>query len=58
MLKNQSSQNWMKPIPSRPARRADSGHIFISSKQTPDVKNIARQSDSSMAKVNGQLANE
>jgi hypothetical protein len=58
MLKNQSSQNWMKPIPSQPARRADSVHIFISSKQTPDVKNIARQSDSSMAKVNGQLANE
>jgi hypothetical protein len=28
MLKNQSSQNWMKPIPLRPARRADSDSIF------------------------------
>jgi hypothetical protein len=58
MLKNQSSHNWMKPIPSQLACHTDSIHIFISSKQTPDVKNIVRQSDSSMAKVNGQLANE
>jgi hypothetical protein len=28
MLKNQSSQNWMKPTPLRPARSPDSGHIF------------------------------
>ena len=58
MLKNQSSQNWMKLIPLRLALRDDSVHIFISSKQSPDVKNIAQQLDSSMAKVNGQLANE
>jgi hypothetical protein len=30
MLKNQGSQNWMKPIPLRAARRADSSGIFIS----------------------------
>jgi hypothetical protein len=28
MLKNQSSHNWMKPMPLRPARSPDSGHIF------------------------------
>jgi hypothetical protein len=28
MLKNQSSHNWMKPIPLRPVRRDDSGSIF------------------------------
>jgi hypothetical protein len=27
-LKNESSQNGMKPIPLRPAHRADSDHIF------------------------------
>jgi hypothetical protein len=27
-LKNESSQNQTKPIPLRPARRVDSGHIF------------------------------
>jgi hypothetical protein len=45
-------------MPLRLSRSPDSSHIFTFSKQTPDVKNIARQSDSSMAKVNGQLANE
>jgi len=28
MLKNKSSQNWMKPIPLRLAHRADSENIF------------------------------
>jgi hypothetical protein len=28
MLKNESSQNWMKPIPLRPAHRSDSDSIF------------------------------
>jgi hypothetical protein len=28
MLKNQSSQNWMKLMPLRPNRSPNSGHIF------------------------------
>jgi hypothetical protein len=34
MLKNKSSQNWMKPIPLQPSRCADSGSIFTFSKRS------------------------
>jgi hypothetical protein len=45
-------------MPLHLSRSPDFSDIFTFSKQTLDVKNIAQQLDSSMAKVNGQLANE